>query len=96
MKKRNVENSVLMLKKLRDMHHCQLDISVVGELNQVIADLEKVGQEAETADMHALGLRVLQLLYYVRMLRRRWLGTVGMFPLEFVHEVWNLDDGQWS
>jgi hypothetical protein len=62
MKKRNVENSVLMLKKLRDMHHCQLDISVVGELNQVIADLEKVSKEAESADMQALGLRVLQLL----------------------------------
>ena len=62
MKKRNVENSVLILKKLRDAHHCQLDISVVGELNQVIADLEKVGEEAEKADMQALGLRVLQLL----------------------------------
>lgn len=62
MKKRNVENSVLMLKKLRDAHHCQLDISVVDELNHVIADLEKVGQEAETADMQALGLRVLQVL----------------------------------
>jgi hypothetical protein len=62
MKKRNVENSVLMLKKLRDMYHCQLDISVVDELNQVIADLEKVSERAESADMQAVGLRVLQLL----------------------------------
>ena len=65
MKKRNVENSVLMLKKLRDTHHCQLDISVVDELNHVIADLQKVSEEAKSADMQAVGLRVLQLLSVV-------------------------------
>jgi hypothetical protein len=62
MKKRNVENSVLMLKKLRDMHHCQLDISVVTELNQVIAELEEVGNQQDAERMRTTGLRVLQIL----------------------------------
>ena len=62
MKKRNVENSVSMLKKLRDMHHCQLDISVVTELNQVIAELEEVGTQQDHARMQSIGLRVLQVL----------------------------------
>jgi hypothetical protein len=62
MKKRNVENSVLMLKKLKDTHHCQLDISVLTELNQVIAELEKVGTHEDAEHMRTTGLRVLQIL----------------------------------
>ncbi|KFI05163.1 hypothetical protein [Massilia sp. BSC265] len=62
MKKRSVENSVLMLKKLRDTHHCQLDISVVTEMNEVIAELEKVSNQQNSERLQSLGLRVLQIL----------------------------------
>lgn len=62
MKKHNVENSVSMLKKLRDTHHCQLDISVVTELNQVIAELEKIGTQQDAVHMQTISLRALQIL----------------------------------
>lgn len=62
MKKRNVENSVLMLKKLRDTYHCQLDISAVAELNKVIAELELVRDQDDQERNQALGLRVLQVI----------------------------------
>jgi RNA polymerase-interacting CarD/CdnL/TRCF family regulator len=62
MKKRNVENSVSMLKNLRDTYHCQLDISVVTELNHVIAELEKVGSHQDSEYMRTMILRALQIL----------------------------------
>jgi DNA repair photolyase len=62
MTKRNVENSVQTLKKLRDTHHCQLDISVVTELNEVIAELEEFGSQHDEEQRQAIGLRALQVL----------------------------------
>ena len=45
MTKRNFEKSVRTLKRIRDTYYSQLDISVVTELNAVIAELEKADSQ---------------------------------------------------
>ena len=62
MKKRTFEDSVQTLKRMRDTYHSQLDISVMTELNTVIADLEEVSDEPETERKQAIGLRALQVI----------------------------------
>ena len=62
MKIRNFENSVRTLKILRDTYHSQLDISVLTELNTVIAELEEVGDQLDAERKSALSLRALQIV----------------------------------
>ena len=45
MKKRNLNDRIRTLKQVRDVHHSQLDISVVTELNTVIAELEEADKK---------------------------------------------------
>lgn len=59
---RNFEKSVRTLKNLRDMYYSQLDISVVTELNAVIAELEKADSQLNTGRKQDLGLRALQVI----------------------------------
>lgn len=61
MNKRNFEKSVRTLKSLRDMYYSQLDISVVTELNAVIAELEKADRQLNVEHKQNLGLRALQI-----------------------------------
>ncbi|GJI92541.1 hypothetical protein [Duganella hordei] len=62
MTKRNFEKSVRTLKSLRDTYYSQLDISVVTELNAVIAELEKADSQLNAERKQDLGLRALQVL----------------------------------
>lgn len=62
MKIRNFENSVRTLKNLRDTYRSQLDISVLTELNTVIAELEEVGDQLDAERKSALSLRALQIV----------------------------------
>jgi uncharacterized protein YerC len=62
MKKRNLEDSVQTLKKLRDTHHCQLDNCVVTELNEVIAELEVLSILEDKERRQAIRLRALQVV----------------------------------
>ena len=62
MNKRNFEKSVRTLKSLRDMYYSQLDISVVTELNAVIAELEKADSQLNAESKQNLGLRALQVV----------------------------------
>lgn len=62
MNERNFEDSVQTLKKLRDTHHCQLDISVITELNELIAELEVISKRQDQERMQVIGLRALQVI----------------------------------
>lgn len=59
---RNFEKSVRTLKSLRDTYYSQLDISVVTELNAVIAELEKADNQLDAKRKQDLGLRALQVI----------------------------------
>lgn len=62
MTKRNFADNVRTLKSLRDKYHSQLDISVVTELNAVIAELEKADSQQNAERKQDLSLRALQIL----------------------------------
>jgi hypothetical protein len=62
MNKRKYEKSVRTLKSLRDTYYSQLDISVVTELNAVIAELEKTDSQLNAEHKQDLGLRALQVV----------------------------------
>lgn len=59
---RNFEKSVRTLKSLRDTYYSQLDISVVTELNAVIAELEKADDQLDAKRKQDLGLHALQVI----------------------------------
>ena len=62
---RNLETSIRSLKDLRDIHHSQLDISVVNELNAVINDLEEVRDQQKSEQRQKACLRAVQMIAVV-------------------------------
>ena len=60
--KRKFENSVRTLEKVRDTYHSQLDISVVIELNTVIAELKLASSQLNASCKRELCLRALQVV----------------------------------
>ncbi|ADJ64395.1 hypothetical protein E2K99_14925 [Herbaspirillum huttiense] len=61
----SLESSVRTLKKLRDAHHGQLDVSVVAELDSVIGELERIDAQVKGPQLESIGLRALQVIAVV-------------------------------
>jgi small basic protein len=60
------KNTIRMLEKIRDVYHSQLDISVITELNAVIADLKAVTDSTKNeTQLFTQGLRALQVISVV-------------------------------
>jgi len=59
---RTTENSVAVLKRIRDAHQGQLDTSVIAEIDAVIALLEKSNDIEKLKAKETLGFRVLTLI----------------------------------
>lgn len=63
MKKSALNNSIRTLKQVRNDHHSQLDMSIVTELDTVIAELEAVDIYTKSeSQLTVLGLRALQVI----------------------------------
>ena len=63
METQSLENCICILKKLRDAHSSQLDTSVLGEMNQVISELEMVRENRKSmVELGQLSSRALQII----------------------------------
>jgi hypothetical protein len=63
MKLNTKENSIILLKKLRDVYQSQLDTSVIAEIDAVIATLEdETSCSCPEKNPEELGMRVLAVI----------------------------------
>jgi hypothetical protein len=59
----SLQNSVCILKKLRDTHSGQLDTSILVELNEVIRDLEQLDESQKgSTDWMESSSKALQVI----------------------------------
>ena len=56
------ENSIKVLKKLRDVYQSQLDASVIVEIEEVLVALENGCETSEAKGLMESGVRVLALM----------------------------------
>lgn len=59
---RTKENSVAVLKRIRDVYQSQLDASVIAEIDAVIVSLEENIDRPKAKTGEAIGFRVLTLI----------------------------------
>lgn len=59
---RTKENSVAVLKRIRDVYQSQLDASVIAEIDAVIVSLEEHIDRPKAKTGEAIGFRVLTLI----------------------------------
>lgn len=58
-----LKNSIMTLKKVRDVHNSRLDTSLANRLDEVITDLEIViSSEQSDVDVSQISFRVLQVI----------------------------------